>query len=451
MQKRSSLTSESSQRPRTLTGSETLNSPPSSSVRGSTSLAISSVNNLPDGQSLQQTISNLNILRATSAPGQRNVNTRGKPAEPVTLSTLPAVKLSDFDAYIEGIKDEWASYQNNKIAPAENGSMLDALECRDDYAFPPIINQKPQQSLPALDQVPSLYMKEDFDLTLPRTFNAVTANELAASSKDGTSGQSSLGDLATDQMLQEKLSHYLDIVEMHLAHEISIRSASFFSALSNLQSLHSQSELALARLIPLKQELTEIDESSATKGLLIVAAGAKRRKLQDITQAIDRLKEVWRAAQQAADLADSGEWEGALGLVEEVEEALSAMPGDNGAEQPAGFPLTKLTALRQMPDRLLHIRTSIGRALHSELTSVLAHEMEERIPEYSDEQDWESFKVKEKASERTRPLVRGLIRCGSGAIEQGVAGWRQAVFSQLQNSFSLVRLNLCCKCGLSGN
>lgn len=410
---------------------------------GGGSLSISSVNNLPAGQSLQQTLANLNVLRATAAPGSRNVYTRGKPADAVTLSNLPAVKSTDFDSYVKSIEEEWANYQANVAPPASqrgvqslatssvDGLLLDRSEKGLQQAKP---------ALPPLDQVPELYMQEDFDLTLPRTFDRVAADAIPGSSNSNSNIQPALGNLATDQMLQEKLSHYLDVVEMHLAHEISIRSSSFFSALSNLQSLHSQSELALTRLKPLKEELIQIDVASSRKGLALVAAGVKRRKLQKIMSSLDRVKEVWKATSQAGELAHAGEWDGALELVEEVEAAID--PSSSGqASDTVEVPLSKINALACLPKKLLAVRAQIGKALQVELVSVLSHELEERIPEYVQDGSWESFGVKEKASDRIRPLVRGLVKCGRESVEQSIASWRQSVLGQMDSSSSMVGVN----------
>lgn len=358
----------------------------------------------------------------------------------MTLSSLPAVKATDFDSYVKSIQEEWANYQVN-ITPAapQRGNTATSTLSVDTSLLNPTSNgiQQARPALPPLDQVPDLYMQEDFDLTLPRTFDRVAADAIPGSTSSDPTNQSSLGSLATDQMLQEKLSHYLDVVEMHLAHEISIRSSSFFSALSNLQSLHSQSELALTRLKPLKEELIQIDAASSRKGLALVAAGVRRRKLQSITASLDRIKEVWRAASQAGELALAGEWDGALEIVEEVEAAI----GPAHSEDLSGHvdvPLSKITALAGLPKKLLAVRAQIGRALQAELVSVLSHELEERIPEYDQEGSWESFAVKEKASDRVRPLIRGLAKCGREPLEQSVASWRQSILSHIESISSLV-------------
>lgn len=44
-----------------------------------------------------------------------------------------------------------------------------------------------------------------------------------------TAGGKGSRDAASSKLLQEKLSHYLDIVEVNIAHQISLRSEAFFS------------------------------------------------------------------------------------------------------------------------------------------------------------------------------------------------------------------------------
>ena len=51
---------------------------------------------------------------------------------------------------------------------------------------------------------------------------------------------SSAYDVVLNQMLQEKLSYYSDVIEQHLVHEIGARSSSFFDALGTLQRLRQE-------------------------------------------------------------------------------------------------------------------------------------------------------------------------------------------------------------------
>ena len=407
---------------------------------------------------LPTSIGSLNPLRSTGGP--RTTTTRGKPAAPIVLSDLPAVAKSDFGAYVSSISEEWSKWQQSVKASKErslSANRLDSANVFNSQTSPVSPSHgKGKATLPPLDIVPDLYMQEDFDLTLPHTFDAVTERTDTPQSPSHSTPKRpkhtkqnstmTLGDLVTDQMLQEKLSHYLDVVEVHLAQEIAVRSSSFFSALSNLQSLHAQSTVALDRAASLKRELSAVDVNTAQRGLAIVRASLRRRRLQEAARAVDRLKEVWKATEQAIELAESGEWEGSLGLVEEVDRsfAMSEVPstGTTDVQEQQPIKLSRLTALRNLPDKLLIVRAQIGRSLQAELVSVLAHELEERIPEYTADGSWEAFVVKEKASERIRPLVRGLVRCRGSAMEDGVANWRTHVLGSIRDTIRQVAVRL---------
>lgn len=63
----------------------------------------------------------------------------------------------------------------------------------------------------------------------------------------------------TNSILQEKLSHYLDRVEVDLVAEISRKSSEFFAALTNIQSLHTQTSHCLVTIREIRHYLGSID------------------------------------------------------------------------------------------------------------------------------------------------------------------------------------------------
>jgi vacuolar protein sorting-associated protein 54 len=462
-------------------------------------------------------LSALNPLRSTDAP--RTAHSRGaKAPPPITLSDIPKVGHQDFEAYLSEIKEEWERWQRNKrlggkgiadVRLDESDSILEAEEearRRQRLATALMASagakgKDAARGLPPLEDVPDIFFEEGFNLANPRTFDIVTErNPAVGSASPLTSPPSSritISDLATDQILQEKLSHYLDIVELHLTLEISLRSTSFFSALANLQSLHSQSSLALSQISALKQELKNVDEGTALRGLQIVRSTRRRRKLDEVLAGVERLKEVWGAVRLAGELADHGEWEGALNLTEEVEElwqadgeyppANSTTPAeektadalgvigeeDEAAEEAASesdvketippptaklfssaqeqsqtpvpsLRLSKLRALKNVPDRLIKLRVDIAKSLRNELIITLTGEMQSRLARYAqegetDREEWRSVS-KERVAERVRPMVRGLVRCGGTALDDTVAAWRDSVAKEVRQVMREVKV-----------
>lgn len=438
------------------------------------------------------TLQNLNPLRPAAAAGSRNAASRGTPAASVQLSSLPPVNKSEFDDYLSDIKDEyalWVKQAANNNSPsgrprlssrsASLSSTWSSSRLQQDAAAAHSIRQ--QQMLPDLSIVPHLFMAEDFNLTLPRTFEQVTQlNPTPSSStptpEDGagdsvngsqphrkplqhTRGNSfsnmTLGDIATDQMLQEKLSHYLDVVEQHLALEIASRSSTFFSALSNLQALHAQSEAALARAAELKQQLGRIGSWSHA-GLRALRMALRRHRVERLREAAAAVQDLLKAVREAGSLASAGEWEGALGLVEEVHAVYAPASQSSKAEDSAAaasrfmgeLQLHRLRALHDLPNRLDGLKRQIASSLQNELLSVLTHQLQGHTEAYVQQamtlgQDWkwEGSLVKEQASDAARPLVRGLVRCGPGlkAVEDAIAAWRESVLSAVDSVMSKVR------------
>lgn len=189
-------------------------------------------------------------------------------------------------------------------------------------------------------------------MTNPRTFDLVTerirltstgeddltpSTSSISATKIGT-GPITLTDLATDQILQEKLSHYTAVIESHLVKEIGLRSSSFFSALSNLQSLHTQGEVCLEKISELQLALSSSSSSSSTssieggkgessgigtsakRGLDILRSQARRRGLEKIEEGVRAVEEVWNALEGIRELVEQGEWMAALEVGESVEE-----------------------------------------------------------------------------------------------------------------------------------
>lgn len=120
-------------------------------------------------------------------------------------------------------------------------------------------------------------------------------------------------------------SNYLNV-------EISLRSASFFSALSNLKELESQSVEAVKQISEIKGILDAVDTKIARKGLYVVRQGIRRRRLNNLSVGLDRIKEILRAVDQAEELGDAGETQGTLDLADETEREWEASLPSTGLQ-----------------------------------------------------------------------------------------------------------------------
>lgn len=94
-----------------------------------------------------------------------------------------------------------------------------------------------------LREVPALYFKEDFALEEGPTFKAACP----------------FSTVSENVLLQEKLSQYLDVVELHLVKEISLRSNSFFEAQGQLEDLNVKIAEGCSRIRELKETIRLLD------------------------------------------------------------------------------------------------------------------------------------------------------------------------------------------------
>ena len=179
-----------------------------------------------------------------------------------------------------------------------------------------------------LSTIPAVYFDENFHLENPRTFDIVSErSEVLRSPLDGKAPAGENGAalqprkmLATNAILQEKLSWYLDTVEIHLISSISTASKSFFTALGSLKELHSEAARSVAQIQKLRQDLGKLDEKMAVGGLEIVAMKQRRENLRRLGDAMLQLRYIVEGAEHCQQLVDDGELETAIDRIDMLEE-----------------------------------------------------------------------------------------------------------------------------------
>lgn len=163
------------------------------------------------------------------------------PQPPVNSPDLKRIRRKDFEPYLKAIGPAWQQFEQNKRTESNSTSAFSAparpmSPNSDGHNGVPSSTPSttsnltssdngPRSTLPPLSGVPSIYFNPAFDLADPRTFAAVTEQEATIGHRRTSS---SPADIALNHILQEKLSHYMDVVEQHLVQEIAIRSVPFF-------------------------------------------------------------------------------------------------------------------------------------------------------------------------------------------------------------------------------
>ena len=363
------------------------------------------------------------------------------PLPPVPPAVLPRVKRKDFDSYLRAIAPEWDRFlQGASHPPAQPDSPSPTLRLT--------------KLLTPLNTVPSVFFTPDFDLAHPPTFDAVT--ERVHGDQD-TSDPSSL---SYSLPLLEKLSHHADTIEQHLVREISLRSTSFFAALTNLQDLQTESEQCLDRIAKLRTLLSGLDNNTAICGLHIVRKESRRSNLASVNNAVRDLAAVVEMSSVATSLVGAGQWGEALVVIDTLKSLFNPYPQDPSVpptpvvkprapspspptpESPllqiqattrstplSAIPLSSLTAFLSLPSHLQAMNTQITMSLTTDLVTALKLDLLDRVSA-----DSETYHPVANPNltmkDRLRPLLQGLLR--TNGIREAIVSWREIVMSEVR-------------------
>ena len=398
----------------------------------------------------------------------------------VPPADLPRVRRKDFDSYLRAIAPEWERYERNRQLGRDGQAQLDhdlstpraSLSSATDISASSS-HASPHTSIHAkvispLNSVPPIFFDQKFDLGDPRTYVTVTQNDPLSLPSTSTNGNAT-----EDPPLLDRLSQYADTVEQHLVKEISLRSTSFFAALTNLQDLQAESEQCLDRIARMRQLLQEVDEQGAKRGLEIVRLESKLVNVHRVQDGVKTVSGVVEMAGIAKGLVDAGQWGQALDVIEELErlwgssdegakaevgqKVVQVRPKQNGIHTSSSLPpmaeedeeadsekqqllskpkqdirLSSLKAFASLPTHLQQLTLGIATSLSSEVVGALRIDLDERISvRHSDPNT-----VDRNLRDCLKPLLHGLVR--TNGLKEATLTWREVVLGEIKGIIKAV-------------
>lgn len=398
--------------------------------------------------------------QATSAhrpPSQKDI-------PPVTLTNIPHVEPSAFNPYLSQVGNMYEAFQRAKAEaegeaapPSRRGSKKDeraeSLE-RSLHAASPVgtpqlsgaaLSPNPskpkrrtsgsKRALPAatpLSTIPNVYFDDNFHLENPRTFDVVSERSevvrpVQTKSNDGANGsldepQPTRKALATNAILQEKLSWYMDTVEVHLISAISSASTSFFAALGSLRELQTEAAESVARIKGLREDLKRLDEQMAIGGLKVVEMKRRRENLRKLTDAVDQLHAVIVGLSHCDEVVDKGELELAMTRLDVVERlitgALDTTDTTSTSWLEARIPssiidIRGLRALTGVFDGIHEMQFRIGKGFEARFVDSLLTDLREHVkgvPNHKTLERWVAASSKTRGShERGKSMLPAYL------------------------------------------
>ncbi|XP_021678913.2 vacuolar protein sorting-associated protein 54, chloroplastic isoform X3 [Hevea brasiliensis] len=242
---------------------------------------------------------------------------------------------SDFQSYLSSIAEPYHRFEDvrNHASKEEN---LD-LES---------IGGQGEALVACLREVPALYFKEDFALEDGPTFRAACP----------------FSNVSENVVLQEKLSQYLDVVELHLVKEISLRSNSFFEAQGQLQDLNVKIVGGCSRIRELKETIRLLDKDLVESARHIQELNATRSNLLALQHKLRVILYVNQALSALKLLVASADCAGALDVTDDLQHLLD------------GDELTGLHCFRHLRDHVGASIDSVNCILSAEFMRAAIHD-----------------------------------------------------------------------------
>ncbi|KAJ7396035.1 vacuolar protein sorting-associated protein 54 isoform X1 [Pitangus sulphuratus] len=213
-------------------------------------------------------------------------------------------------------KEHFALYQQ-EIAPREKVHERCKNICTPKDTFDRTLLHTHDKSRTDLEQVPKIFMKPDFALEDSLTFNTVLPW-----SHFSTAGGKGNRDAASSKLLQEKLSHYLDIVEVNIAHQISLRSEAFFHAMTSQHELQDYLRKTSQAVKLLREKISKIDKVMCEGSLRVLRLSLTRNNCIKAYNKLKLMATVHQTQPTVQLLLSTSEFVGALDLIATTQEVL---------------------------------------------------------------------------------------------------------------------------------
>ncbi|KAI5200354.1 Vps54-domain-containing protein [Aureobasidium subglaciale] len=339
---------------------------------------------------------------ASAVSTYRAPTTRDIP--PVTLSNIPKVDPSAFKDYVSRLgplfdnlnrlRRDTLQRQQQSDAPSSpvlsrhnsNASLLSPTDPpqlrRRSSAY---ARRRPNEPT-RLSTIPNVYFDDNFQLENPRTFDIVSERAEIA---PGTAKpeQSANGvplpprkALASNAILQEKLSWYMDTVEVHLIQSISSASTSFFAALGSLRHLEQEASDSVTRIQKLRADLAKLDQDMAMGGLEVANLRRRYQNMQKLANAVDQVARVVQDAKDCEDLVERGEYDAAAGAMLRLDRLISGQSDPSSDPQSVELhDLRSLHALQGLSASMNQLRFRIGRGFESRFLETLLSDLRRHI------------------------------------------------------------------------
>nr|XP_034181846.1 vacuolar protein sorting-associated protein 54 isoform X1 [Osmia lignaria]XP_034181847.1 vacuolar protein sorting-associated protein 54 isoform X1 [Osmia lignaria] len=225
---------------------------------------------------------------------------------------LPEITLQHFESYLKKIARRYRKHfrMNSSVnAPTTPNELL--------QTFPNLRKVKSLDRVQFdLSSIPKIFLTPNLDLSQKDNFYAVFPF-----AKSGLLNEDSNIVMHVKQM-QEKLSHYLDVVEVRIAEQVASKSQAFFHAMTSHDALMEQLTQTITVLKALRKNIHQVDKHLVNDSLEILRLERARSNRLLVQKKLKLMATVHQSQPMIQLLLSTPDYVAALDLIATTQEIL---------------------------------------------------------------------------------------------------------------------------------
>lgn len=232
--------------------------------------------------------------------------------------------------------------------------------------------------------IPNIFFKSQLALSEPETFSEVFP---------GMGDETASAQQQSGRLLQEKLSHYLDIVEVQIARQVSEKSSAFFHAMTSQDTIMEKMNEAALNVKVLRESIRHIDESMVKESLRVVQLQKKRENYRGVLEKLRLMATVHQTQPMIQLLLGTQDYVAALDLI-------------GTAQEICAQELVGVHCFRNLPSQLLEMERLIDKMLTTDFEKYATADLNRPWTDGEGQQQLQRVQDEEKLVS----IISGLLR-----------------------------------------
>ncbi|RZF39652.1 hypothetical protein LSTR_LSTR001173 [Laodelphax striatellus] len=242
-------------------------------------------------------------------------------------SYLPDITIQHFQSYLKKVAKRQRKHERLNLSVPKPHSHAELLQ-----NFPNLRIGKPVDKLHFdVSTIPKIFLEQNFNLSSKKTFNEVFPHITADEAQSPRSPQTHLqladsvasSSNSSAKLLQEKLTHYLDIVEVQIAQQVAQKSEAFFHAMTSHDTLMEQLGQTVSIVRTLREKIQSIDRDLVNGPLTIMNHERTKRNHYVVLEKLKLMSSVLQTQPTIQLLLSTPDYVAALDLIYTTQDLLA--------------------------------------------------------------------------------------------------------------------------------